>query len=312
MPPKRKVSQLNKTVQSGPVSTGSILKMFKKIESTDLKYKECAFCQEKVKSCLYKDHVDTKCLKRYETSMKNEPYVVKCENFNEINNDDDEVIFVTELNTSNGSTKSFASSKTLTSCVSCRQNQLVSIKQEIKEDLKEDLKELLKTESLIKVESCSSQTVSVQISSEIETSNNNRVISSPFDSNESNSVFVGKESEKWEETENEDKERRMSLKRPLPLEDNQIGANSNADSSKLSEDEVLLNDYMDKLETSLEQTKPSIEYYLINFTNAIESVLNEPSYSFLLSEYDSHIVEKFSQLTRRLFFSKIVRLSLVD
>lgn len=300
MPPKRKIGQLNKMVQEGPVSTGSILKMFKKIESTDLKFKECTLCHEKVKSCLYKDHLDTKCPNRHKMAVKSEPNTVKEEKDKE-NNEDDEIIFVTEINTSNSSTKSFSCSETMASNVDNATNRLISVKQEIKEELKEHFK----MESLIKAESLSCSSVqSVQISSEIQVSNNSRVmlISSPSDSNELKCTFSHKEpSSQSEEVENENRERRKSLKRPLPLEEeNQIGAN--ADCSKLSEDEVLLNDYMDKLETSLEmkeQTKPNIDYYLINFTNAIESVLNEPNYSFLLSEYDSQIVEKFFQLTRK-------------
>jgi len=225
------------------------------------------------------------------------------ENNNNNNTEDDEVIFVTEINTSSSSSsssssKSFACSQTTASYVDNAANhRLVSIKQEIKEEFKEHLK----VESLIKVDCLndySAQAVSVELSSEIAMSNNKVIdVCSPL---KSELVHQTESNLNPEETENENRERRKSLKRPL--EDNQLEANPNANCSKLSEDEVMLNDYMDKLETSLElnqQTKPNIDYYLVNFTNAIESVLNEPNYSFLLSEYDSQTVERFSQLTRK-------------
>ena len=151
MPPKRKIGQLNKTMQAEPVSAGSILKMFKKMESTDLKFKECTMCQEKVKSCLYKDHLDTKCPNRHKTGVKSEPNVLKQENVYENSNDvDDEVIFVTEINTSSSSLTQQSSEAMASNVGSVVGNhRLVSVKQEIKEELKEHLK----MEGLIKAES---------------------------------------------------------------------------------------------------------------------------------------------------------------
>jgi hypothetical protein len=44
--------------------------MFKCIESRDSSYQECSMCHEKVKSCLFNDHLNTKCPNRVSLSDK--------------------------------------------------------------------------------------------------------------------------------------------------------------------------------------------------------------------------------------------------
>lgn len=81
MPPKRTTSS-NKLIRksssnsltASDVEKNSLSNMFKRIESTDSFLRECTLCHEKIKSCLFKDHLNTKCPFRLEKcSVKNEP-----------------------------------------------------------------------------------------------------------------------------------------------------------------------------------------------------------------------------------------------
>jgi hypothetical protein len=50
---------------------------------------------------------------------------------------------------------------------------------------------------------------------------------------------------------------------------------------------------------SLSQYNPDFDYYLKNFTNAIESVLDQETFSCLLDDFDREIIKKFSLLSSK-------------
>lgn len=60
MPPSSK----KKLPEPSSSQRNALSSMFKKIESRDSKLKECHQCQQKIKSCLFSDHLSTKCPER--------------------------------------------------------------------------------------------------------------------------------------------------------------------------------------------------------------------------------------------------------
>ena len=85
MPPKKSTKTLanplngRKSSKSLPsvdsvsdVQKNALTNMFKRIESSDQTLKECVYCHEKIKSCLMKDHLNTKCSSKIPTNYEDE------------------------------------------------------------------------------------------------------------------------------------------------------------------------------------------------------------------------------------------------
>jgi hypothetical protein len=74
-----------KNVQVSEVQKNALTNMFKRIESNDLKLKECPNCKEQIKSCLLNDHLQTKCASKKSQSssmclIKTEPQLSQTDN----------------------------------------------------------------------------------------------------------------------------------------------------------------------------------------------------------------------------------------
>lgn len=92
MPPKKIGSIKKKSIgkkslpEVSQSQRNALTSMFKKIESRDSNLKECSLCSEKIKECLFNDHLNTKCPKRVGIDIKNEPGDIIFVYSNAINN----------------------------------------------------------------------------------------------------------------------------------------------------------------------------------------------------------------------------------
>lgn len=90
MPPKKASKNKNssKSPPVKPAEKNAISNLFNKITSKDSCLKECKLCNQKIKSCLFNDHLSTKCPNR-----KLDTNVINNTNGDE-NDDNDEIIFI--------------------------------------------------------------------------------------------------------------------------------------------------------------------------------------------------------------------------
>jgi hypothetical protein len=92
MPPKKASKNKNssKSPPVKPAEKNAISNLFNKIASKDSCLKECKLCNQKIKSCLFNDHVSTKCPNRkLDTNLIN-----KTNGDEDDDNDNDEIIFI--------------------------------------------------------------------------------------------------------------------------------------------------------------------------------------------------------------------------
>ena len=95
----------------------------------------------------------------------------------------------------------------------------------------------------------------------------------------------------------EDNEVKIDVKQEPKVEEEKI-------SEQIDEDK-LLRDYLSNIETTENSenktqsspVKSEFDYYLSNFSNAIESVLNQQIFSCLFDQNDYDIIKRFSSLS---------------
>ena len=259
MPPKTKSSK--NVVKIATPLKNSISNLFNKIQERDSSLKECSFCKEKIKSCLLKDHLATKCVQRAISATV-------CQ--------DDEIIFLGESNTPTKMNRKF------------------------KIDIKTETKISYKNEPIECVNISYIADEKEEVKNEIAKPITNVTLAEPAPKRRSISQL-------------------KSTETPLLADKKELTA------EKLDEDDLLLQDYLNKsdqllteeAQTQEKASKPVLveaaqksnqiesadvtipdesDYYLNNFTNAIQSVLAEETFACLLDTADYEVIEKFSNL----------------
>jgi hypothetical protein len=257
MPPKKALNkQAKNTLEIAQPAKNSISNLFSKIQEKDSQFKECLMCKEKIKSCLLKDHLATKCGHRV----------------SQIGQEKEEVIFLGKSKSSNDINQNLQIEIKKESIVLTSETKPLDCV-DVNFSFKSNEKDIRSKKRSI-----------VEIKSELIDEINN------FENEELNE-FSAEKCRPLKKRRSQDKEgtdtksnQDLALTKNLSSED---------DHAKLDSMDTSSQNDMKK-----EKTKYSDEFdfYLINFTNAIQSVIAEVTFACLLNVEDIEIIEKFSNL----------------
>jgi hypothetical protein len=337
MPPKRGNTSLNrkKNESLNTSKNGSIVNMFKRIESNDSNTLKCEHCKLLIKSCLLADHVNTKCqakMKLLETERrKKEEYESDIIFINEVKspNDnkklkisvDDDFKIKAQLDFKNFNNETDYHSTPKKTCLdesrfSIYENELERSKY-VKDEKETPVKnENMQTggEAMIEenfVEEFDAHRLVLNLITDTEEETKLAEIQ---ESNIKTSVTSLKRNIAKKSTATY--KYNMHVKENVPKCSDQTTITSSASSSedfiyKLNQEDCFSDETVkDLIENNEVTTNPSICYALKNFINAIETVFDDKHFVYLLNEEDLQIVNSFNQLNGN-YFSIFTSLSLV-
>jgi hypothetical protein len=261
MPPKKALNKNGKNTLEIPQPVkNSISNLFSKIQEKDSQFKECPMCNEKIKSCLLKDHLATKC----------------CQRMSQIGQEKEEVIFMGKSKSTNDINQNLQIEIKKESIVTSETKPLDCV--DINFSLKSNEKDMRSKKRSI-----------VEIKSELIDEVNN------FENEELNEVSTEKR-RPMKKLRSEDKEdtdaksnQDLTLTKNLSSEDDHAKLDS---MDTFSQNQNIVND----IKKEKTQYSNEFDFYLINFTNAIQSVIAEETFACLLNSEDVEIIEKFSNL----------------
>ena len=228
--------------------------------------KECSMCHEKIKSCLLKDHLATKCSQRMNQIGKKKKRNLSSE-------DDDEVVFLGASNNKNDLTQKLQIDTPKEYALSmCKTEQFEVVANNF--SLESNFLRL-KSEKVVDLEI--ETEICVEITSSVK--------------EECNESF---------------EKRRRSIKRLRSEEENEtipvvntalITIHLNENNQVKSESIEIVDEVKSEKLTENTDYSNDFDFYLNNFTNAIQSVLAEETFACLLNEEDYETIENFSSLT---------------
>lgn len=237
MPPKTKASKTlnnsksasklkNDPVKISETDKNAISNMFKKIESKDSYMIECKLCSQTIKSCLFTDHMNTKCPNRkIDTSPQKLTKVIP---------QNDDIIVL-----SDDEAKEIVNTK-------------IEVQNGIKEEIKETKYETVKNEIH-------------QIEEKIEP--------------DCKRIKMSPKLEDYDKVEfDDDKDDQLLLSSIDQIEKNIKESSFNRENDSI-------------------KSEPTFDYYLNNFENALQTVINQDTFSHLLNDFDRETIKKFSNLT---------------
>lgn len=297
MPPKKgslnssiNKSRNNKNIVITPSEKNALSNMFTKIKEKDQSLRECLACHEKVKSCLFKDHVETKCPLRMGVTIKNETI------------GGEEIIFISEANTSLNLAPKKLNIKTSPNSKNANKKIEVNASPSI-EEIQAENNLVVKSESV-------------------------EIITENKENNEKEFNLVESRNEPVHSV-NQDKQLNVNIEQKtaylngfniietklveisetktsdiVPSQAKRARSESFEVKSKIENfmDDETSNDskyenYQER--SSYDTSNNDFDYYLNNFTNAIQSVLSEETFACLLNKFDYEIIEKFNMLSSK-------------
>lgn len=264
MPPKKSLNKNSKIIlESSESAKNSISNLFSKIKEKDSELKECSFCNEKVKSCLLKDHIATKCKLGTQKKRKSS---------------EEEVVFLGRSNSQKSLNQKFQI-EIKRECIlpSCKSEPMESV----------DINFSLETNFLDKI---SKSGTNLEIRAELCTEINSCTNEEANESFEIKQRSV-KRLKSEEKEENETKMEEKALKKQNEIITANLDKNNDLKSESMDISTQKTDNEIDKMAYSSD-----FDFYLINFTNAIQSVLAEETFACLLNQEDYEIIEKFSNL----------------
>lgn len=278
MPPKKASKASNATINKStnkkisPIKVSdtdknAISNMFKRIESKDSLLKECKSCNQRIKSCLFNDHLATKCPNRVkDTSPQRVPEY-------QVDNDED-IIFIssnnqvvnqtikTELKIEKQETKVDEKKDYKTNLPKEDKQETNDLKQESETELELELNESLSKRRKASNSMCSEDTFNTNVAS-----------------NATSDFVVDKDNDS-------DKDDMLLLSQIEAIE------NNIKESSFSKQNDSATSESVNK--------HSEFDYYLNNFEKAVESVISEQTFNHLLNDFDLEIIKKFSILSSNL------------
>ena len=261
MPPKKSLKSSKNVLESGEKAKNSISNLFNKIQEKDPSLKECPNCQEKCKSCLLKDHLLTKCLKRLSHKNADKSHEAK-----ELLVDK-EIIFLGESNSSQSSLNKKVSNKV-------KKESIVLPKSELDEFTSTEKSEINLKNSI--------QSTSEELN---ESFSKKRKLSESLKSEKVNTVEIKNAELLVVNTLNKHELKNDEIKTPQTC------------LQKVKSQTEIMQIKIEK-EITNENTiyTNEFDYYLTNFNNAIQSILDQKTFECLLSNEDRQVFEKFDKL----------------
>jgi hypothetical protein len=293
MPPKKGSlnSSINKPRSSKnivitPSEKNALSNMFTKIKEKDQSLRECSACNEKVKSCLFKDHVETKCPLRMGVTIKNETI------------GGEEIIFISEANASLNLAPKKLNIKASPNSKNANKKIEVNASPSI-EEIQAENNLVVKSESVeIITENKEKEFNFVESRNEpVHSVNQDKQLNVNI---EQKTAYLNGfniiETKLVEISEKKTSDIVPSLaKRPRSESFEVKSKIENFTNDETSNDSK----YENYQELSYDTSNNDFDYYLNNFTNAIQSILTEETFACLLNKFDYEIIEKFNMLSSK-------------
>ena len=276
MPPKKSKKFKATVPEANESEKNALSNMFKKIESKDSVLKECKYCNQRIKSCLLSDHINTKCPNRKLIESKQNQVLT---NMNNDIEDDEEIIFISSNTQSfnehlGNNTKKEERSMNLESSPNPMNKNLLVCPQVIKEEaIIYDIKPKIEIED--EPDEKKFKPSDSICADENSTKNDIKTYNQPDDDNNEDDMLLFNHCESFE--------------------------NNPQDSSFKIQNVLQTSNHEEKI--SSPKKNNDFEYNLNNFENAMNLVINQENFSHLLNDYDREIINKFSGLSSKCLFS---------
>ncbi len=279
MPPKKtsrlhisseKTQKAKTTVQANESNKNALSSMFKKIESKDSVLKECNFCNQRIKSCLFSDHINTKCPNRKMAESKHKQSDAIMKNCNDDDDDHEDIIFIS--------------------------SNIQSFDETSRKDIKKE-ERLLDFESSLKL---TSKTIELFP----------KIKDEPILYNPEIEIEHGPDEKKFKKSDIIFPDENILFETNIKNDKNTDNESeddmillSHCDSFEKNSQNILqIPSHKEKIAFE-EKNSTDFDYNLKNFEDAIKSVINQEIFSHLMNEYDCELIQKFSRLSSNFFFN---------